>query len=76
VDASEMSVTPGGKLPWCVYDRRANLLHVAACFQDAEARAFSYWDVVEVGDREEIADHDYWYLATRLEPTLKNKTPG
>jgi hypothetical protein len=57
-----MSATPESEMPWYVYDRHADLLHVAASFQDAEAWAFAHWDVAEVGNREEIADHDYWYL--------------
>ena len=50
------------QLPWYVYDRHANLLHVARTLSEAEAWAFEYWHVVEVGDREEVADNDYWYL--------------
>ena len=29
---------------------------------EAEAGAFGHWGVVEVGDREEVAENDYWYL--------------
>jgi len=63
-----MSATPGSKLPWYVYDRHADLLHIAASFQDAEAWAFAHWDVAEIGDREEVADHDYWYLLFASKP--------
>ena len=45
-------------MPWYIYDRRANLLHIAASLQAAEVWTSQYWDIVEV-DREEVADHDY-----------------
>jgi len=50
------------QLPWYVYDRHANLLHIAGSLTDAEAWAVDHWGVVEVADREEIDEHDYWYL--------------
>src|SRR5680860_125139 len=50
------------QLPWYVYDRQADLLHVARTLPEAEAWAFEHWGVVEVGDREEVAENDYWYL--------------
>jgi hypothetical protein len=52
----------GAQLPWYVYDRHANLLHVASTWAKAEAWAFTHWAVVEVADREEVAAHDYFYL--------------
>jgi hypothetical protein len=64
-----MSVTPdsetaegGGELPWYVYDRHANLLHVAGTLDEAESWAFTHWDVASVGDREEVEANDYFYL--------------
>jgi len=51
-----------GELPWYVYDRHASLLHVARTLADAEAWAAQHWGVVEVASREEVAEHDYWYL--------------
>ena len=52
----------GSSLPWYVYDRHAELMHIADTLLDAEAWAFSHWDIVEVGDREQIAEHDFFYL--------------
>jgi len=52
----------GTELAWYVYDRHANLLHVATTLADAEAWAFTHWAVVEVADREEVAANDYFYL--------------
>jgi hypothetical protein len=42
-----MSVPPGaadgaGQVPWYVYDRHANLLHIASTLAQAEAWAFAY----------------------------------
>jgi hypothetical protein len=48
--------------PWYVYDRHLNLLHVAMTLADAEAWAIQHWGVVEVADREEVEENDYWYL--------------
>lgn len=56
------SVEQGVRLPWYVYDRHANLLRVEGDFSAAEAWAFAHWEVVEVGDREVVADNDYFYL--------------
>ena len=50
------------QLPWYVYDRQAVLLHVARTLPQAEAWAFEHWGVVEVGDQQEVAENDYWYL--------------
>jgi hypothetical protein len=68
-----MSTTPDdqsdeGQPPWYVYDRHADLLYVAPSLPDAEAWAFAHWDVVEVGDREEVTEHDYWYLLFATKP--------
>jgi hypothetical protein len=52
----------GSSLRWYVYDRHAELMHIADSLTEAEAWAFSHWDVVEVGDREQIAEHDFFYL--------------
>jgi len=52
----------GTLLPWYVYDRHANLLHVATTLADGEAWAFTHWAVVEIADREEVAANDYFYL--------------
>ena len=49
-------------MPWYVYDRHANLLHIASTLAKAEAWAFKHWDVASVGDREEIDANDYFYL--------------
>ena len=64
-----MSVLPdpetaegGADMPWYVYDRHANLLHIASTFAQAEAWAFEHWNVASVGDREEIEANDYFYL--------------
>jgi len=64
-----MSVPPdtetaeaGSQLPWYVYDRHANLLHIASTLAAAEAWAFTHWDVASVADREEVAANDYFYL--------------
>jgi hypothetical protein len=54
-------------LPWYVYDRHATLLHVADTLQQAEAWAFDHWDVVEVADREQVADNDFFYLLLAAE---------
>lgn len=56
------------RLPWYVYDRQANLLHIAVSFPAAEAWAFAHWGVVEVGDREEVAENDYFYLLFAEQP--------
>ncbi len=52
----------GADMPWYVYDRHANLLHIASTFAEAEAWAFEHWNVASVGDREEIEANDYFYL--------------
>ena len=49
-------------LPWYVFDRHATLLHVTDSLRQAEEWAFDHWGVVEVADREEVADNDYFYL--------------
>jgi len=48
--------------PWYVYDRHQNLMHVAMTLDEAEAWAIQHWDVVEVADREQVEENDYWYL--------------
>ena len=35
---------------------------------EAEAWAFGHWGVVEVGDREEVAENDYFYLLYAAKP--------
>jgi hypothetical protein len=62
VPADAGTAENGSQLPWYVYDRHANLLHIASTRDKAEAWAFTHWAVVEVGDREEVAAHDYFYL--------------
>ena len=52
----------GSGKPWYVYDRHQNLLHVAITMAEAEAWAIQYWGVVEVADREQVEENDYWYL--------------
>jgi hypothetical protein len=52
----------GTQVPWYVYDRHANLLHIASTLAQAEAWAFTHWDVASVGDREEVNANDYFYL--------------
>jgi len=52
----------GTQVPWYVYDRHANLLHIAGTLAQAEAWAFTHWDVASVGDREEVDANDYFYL--------------
>jgi hypothetical protein len=52
----------GAEMPWYVYDRHANLLHITSTLARAEAWAFEHWNVVSVGDREEIEANDYFYL--------------
>lgn len=56
------------RLPWYVYDRHANLLRVADSFSEAKAWAFVHWGIVEVGDREEVAENDYFYLLYAEKP--------
>ena len=56
------------RLPWYVYDRHANLLHVAESLAAAEAWAFAHWGVVQVGDREQVAENDYFYLLYAEKP--------
>jgi hypothetical protein len=56
------------RLPWYVYDRHANLLRVADSFAAAEAWAFAHWGVVQVGDREQVAENDYFYLLYAEKP--------
>lgn len=48
--------------PWYVYDRDQKLLRVAMTLAEAEAWAIQHWGVVEVADREQIEENDYWYL--------------
>jgi len=48
--------------PWYVYDRHLDLLHVAKTLAEAEAWAIQHWAVVEVADREQVEENDYWYL--------------
>jgi len=48
--------------PWYVYDRHQNLLRVAMSLAEAEAWAIQHWGVVEVADREQVEENDYWYL--------------
>jgi hypothetical protein len=57
--ARHQSASP---LPWYVYDRHANLLHVATTLAQAEAWAFVHWDVESVADRQKVDAHDYFYL--------------
>ena len=52
----------GSDDPWYVYDRDQKLLHVATTLAEAEAWAIQHWGVVEVADREQVDDNDYWYL--------------
>jgi hypothetical protein len=52
----------GAQLPWYVYDRHANLLHTESTLAQAEAWAFTHWDVASVADREEVDANDYFYL--------------
>jgi hypothetical protein len=74
-DRLKMNTSPephnaGGsaQLKWYVYDRQANLLHIAPSLQDAEAWAFDHWEVAEIGDREEVAANDYYYLLFAAKP--------
>jgi len=67
--SGHMSVHPdpeaaegGAQVPWYVYDRHANLLHVTSTLAQAEAWAFTHWDVDSVGGREEVDANDYFYL--------------
>lgn len=48
--------------PWYVYDRHLNLLQIGPSLTEAEAWAIRHWGVVEVADREQVEEHDYWYL--------------
>ena len=64
-----MSTTPPTGTPpngaderWYVYDRHQDLLHVANSLAEAEAWAIQHWGVVEVADREQVEENDYWYL--------------
>ena len=52
----------GSDEPWYVYDRHENLLHVAITLAEAEAWAIQHWGVVEIADREQVEENDYWYL--------------
>jgi hypothetical protein len=56
------------RLQWYVYDRHATLLRVADSFAAAEAWAFAHWGVVQVGDREVVAENDYFYLLYAEKP--------
>lgn len=49
-------------LPWYVYDRHANLLHIADTLAAAEAWSHTHWNVASVAEREEVAANDYFYL--------------
>lgn len=60
--SDEVVTEDGSSLPWYVYDRHAELMHIADSLTEAETWAFSHWGVVEVGDREEIAENDFFYL--------------
>jgi hypothetical protein len=62
------SVDSGARLPWYVYDRHANLLRIAGSLSEAEEWAFAFWEVVELGDREEVAENDYYYLLYAKKP--------
>jgi len=55
-------VGEGSDEPWYIYDRHQNLLHVATTMNEAESWAIQHWGVVEVADREEVEENDYWYL--------------
>jgi hypothetical protein len=48
--------------PWYVYDRHANLLHIAGTLDGAEAWAVAHWEVVEIATKEQMQPNDYWYL--------------
>lgn len=54
--------------PWYVYDRYSDLLHIAQTLPDAEAWCVQHWGVVEVRDREEVTENDYWYLLLKPKP--------
>ena len=56
------SATGDDALSWYVYDRHVDLLHIADSLPEAEAWAIRHWDVVEVADREKVAENDYYYL--------------
>ena len=56
------TIEGGAEMPWYVYDRHANLLHIASTLAEAEAWAFKHWDVDSVADREEVDANDYFYL--------------
>jgi hypothetical protein len=64
----EESADPDARLPWYVYDRHANLLHISGSLSDAEEWAFAHWEIVEVADREEVAENDYFYLLYAKKP--------
>lgn len=66
--AAEGFDDPDARLPWYVYDRHAELLRVAGTLSDAEEWAFAHWNVAEVGDREEVAANDYFYLLYAQKP--------
>jgi len=59
---TQRPLNSGTQVPWYVYDRHANLLHIARTLAQAEAWAFTHWDVASVGDREEVDANDYFYL--------------
>ena len=67
---NEASAPPSAVLPWYVYDRHANLLRVTDSLPEAEEWAFAHWEVVEVADRQQVAENDYYYLlyAKKSEP--------
>lgn len=65
---SEGSEGRDARLPWYVYDRHGDLLRVADSLSEAEEWAFAHWNVVEVGDREEVAANDYFYLLYAEKP--------
>ena len=58
----EATGAESSNLPWYVYDRHLHLLHIGDSLEDAEAWAIEHWEVVEVADRQQVDDHDYWYL--------------
>lgn len=61
-------------MPWYVYDRHANLLQVADTLRDAETWAVAHWGVVEVAGREQVDDHDFWYLLLTAADASKFRT--
>ena len=56
------NIADGAHEPWYVYDRHANLLHIAPTLAAAESWAVTHWEVKDIADREQVDAHDYWYL--------------